>query len=42
MSIIHDLLALALQVGASDVHIKAGQKAYFRINSLLQIGRAHV
>lgn len=36
MSVIHDLLALALQVGASDVHIKAGQKAYFRINSLLQ------
>lgn len=36
MSMIHDLLSLAVEVGASDVHIKAGQKAFFRINSLLQ------
>lgn len=36
MSIIHDLLALAVETGASDVHIKAQQKAFFRINSLLQ------
>ena len=36
MSIIHDLLALAVETGASDVHIKSQQKAYFRINSLLQ------
>ena len=36
MSIIRDLLALAVETGASDVHIKSQQKAYFRINSLLQ------
>ena len=36
MSIIHDLLAFAVETGASDVHIKSQQKAYFRINSLLQ------
>jgi len=36
MSKLHDLLALAVEVGASDIHIKAQQKAYFRINSLLQ------
>jgi twitching motility protein PilT len=36
MSIIQDLLALAVETGASDVHIKSEQKAFFRINSLLQ------
>jgi twitching motility protein PilT len=36
MSIIHDLLALAVETGASDVHLKAGQKAFFRIHSLLK------
>ncbi len=36
MSIIRELLALAVETGASDVHIKAQQKAYFRINSMLQ------
>jgi len=36
MSIIRDLLALAVETGASDVHIKAQQKAYLRINSILR------
>ena len=36
MSIIRDLLALAVEVGASDIHIKSHQRAYFRINSILQ------
>lgn len=36
MSIIHDLLVYAVETGASDVHIKAHQKVYFRINSILQ------
>jgi twitching motility protein PilT len=36
MSIIQDLLAFAAETGASDVHIKSDQKAFFRINSLLQ------
>jgi twitching motility protein PilT len=33
---LHKLLALAVEVGASDVHIKARQRPYFRIHSLLQ------
>ena len=36
MSIIHDLLALAVETGASDVHITSQQKAYFRLNSILR------
>ncbi|MEO5367207.1 MAG: PilT/PilU family type 4a pilus ATPase [Magnetococcus sp. WYHC-3] len=36
MSIIHDLLDLAVETGASDVHIKSQQKAFFRINSILR------
>ena len=36
MSMIHDLLALAVETGASDVHITASQRAFFRLNSILQ------
>ena len=36
MSILHDLLALAVEMGASDVHLTSNQKAYFRLHSLLQ------
>ncbi len=36
MSMIRDLLALAVETGASDIHIKSQQKAYFRLNSILQ------
>jgi len=36
MSTIRDLLERAVQLRASDVHIKAQQKAFFRVNGLLQ------
>jgi twitching motility protein PilT len=36
MSMIRDLLSLAVETGASDVHIKSQQKAYFRLNSILR------
>jgi twitching motility protein PilT len=35
MSIIRDLLAKAVEMGASDVHLKEDQDPYFRINSRL-------
>jgi twitching motility protein PilT len=36
MSVIRELLERAVEMGASDVHIKANQQPYFRINSILQ------
>jgi twitching motility protein PilT len=36
MSVLHDLLARAIDANASDVHLKTGQEPYFRISGQLQ------
>ncbi len=35
MSILHDLLSRAIELGASDIHIKTNQEPFYRINSEL-------
>ena len=36
MSMLHELLALAVEEGASDVHLKPFQEPYFRVSSRLR------